>query len=332
MGSVEIHLGHLPRGVPTQQRGLSPGASVPTIRRWSFSGRRRVLPRWMARAPRSEDGLVGGSVLVVSGAIRSPDEADALSVELSIADAEITMSADGTGLGSWPATAVHIRRIDSTRFEFIAEGDRLIFTPDDSATFGENPIVGGHVAGTGNRAGRKSKEKNKKKSGDAEPRFARYQDFPGEERRRAAQDSPNEKPNKPPRRHRKTTGESAGAAVARLEVEPVPPSTVTESIDATLEADVASSDGLRQRNSRREAPATGLEIDDALSQETTEKGIGVWIRALDVARKYDVFGLDRVPIDEGLRGQEHQHTWDHRVVSSSGLGNHICTICGAIRR
>jgi hypothetical protein len=288
------------------------------------------LPRWMARASRSEDGLVGGSVLVVSGALRSPDEADALSVELSIADAEITMRADGTELGSWPATAVHIRRIDSTGFEFIAEGDRLIFTPDDSATFGEIPIVGGHVAGTGNRAGRKSKKK--KKSDDAEPRLAWYQDFPGEERRRAAQDSPNEKPSKPPRRHRKTTVESAGAAAARLEVEPVPPSTVTESIYATLEADVASSDRLRQRNSRREAPATGLEIDDALSQEPTEKGNGVWIRALDVARKYDVFGLDRVPIDEGLRGQGHQHTWDHRVVSSSGLGKHICTICGAIRR
>jgi hypothetical protein len=288
------------------------------------------LPRWMARASRFEDGLVGGSVLVVSGAIRSPDEADALSVELSIADAEITMRVDGTELGSWPATAVHIRRIDSTRFEFIAEGDRLIFTPDDSATFGENPIVGEHVAGTGNRAGRKSKKK--KKSDDAEPRLAWYQDFPGEERRRAAQDSPDEKPSKAPRRHRKTTVESAGAAAARLEVEPVPPSTVTESIDATLEADMASSDGLRQRNSRREAPATGLEIDDALSQEPTEKGNGVWIRALDVARKYDVFGLDRVPIDEGLRGQEHQHTWDHRVVSSSGLGKHICTICGAIRR
>ncbi len=297
------------------------------------------MPRWMARASRSEDGLVGGSVLVVSGSIRSADEADALSVELSIADTEITMRADGTELGRWPVTAVHIRRIDSRGFEFIAEGDRLIFTPDDSATFGENPIVGGHVAGTGKRAGRRSKTKMKK-SDDAEPRLAWYQDLPDEERQprqRAVQDSPNERPRKPPRRRRKTTVESAGAAAARGEVEPVPPSTVTGPIDATLEADhpaadVASSGGRRQRTSRRGPPSTGLEFDDALSQEPIEKGKGVWIRALDVARKYDAFGLDRVPIDKGLRGQEHQHTWDHRVAASSGLGKHICTICGAIRR
>lgn len=268
------------------------------------------MTRWRARASRSEDGLVGGSVLVVPGSIRSPDEVDALSVELSIADTEITMRAKGTELGRWPVTAVHVRRIDSTGFEFLAEGDRLIFTPDDSATFGENPIVDGHVAGTGKRAGRKSKKS--KKADDAEPR-------------------------KPPRRHRKATVASAGAGVAPGEVESVPPSTVTGPIDATVgadqpAADVASSDQRRQRNSRRKPPATGPEKEDALSQQRTEKGSGVWIRVLDVARKYDAFGLDRVPIDEGIRGQEHQHTWDHRVAASSGLGKHICTICGAIRR
>lgn len=330
--SAEVSSGEL----LTQQRGFSPSASLPTIRSWSFSGRSCDLPRWRARASRSEDGPVGGSVVVVSGSIRSPDEADALSVELSTADTEITMHADGTELGRWPATAVHIRRIDSTGFEFVAEGDRLIFTPDDPATFGDSPIVGRPGADAGSRRGRKSK----KKTDDAEPRLAWYQDYPGEVQRppqHPVQESPKESPRKPPRRLRKATAVSAGTEAARRDIEPASPSTVTGPIDATLEAeqpaaDVASSNGRRRSKKRREPPVTGQEIDDAVSGELRETSNGVWIRVLDVARKYDAFGLDRVPIDQGLRGQEHQHTWDHRVAASSGLGKHICTICGAIRR
>ncbi len=83
------------------------------------------MPRWMTRASRNEDRPLDGVAAVVSGSIRSSEEADELRVEISIADAEITMRADGTELGSWPATAVAVRRIDSTGFEFIAEGDRL---------------------------------------------------------------------------------------------------------------------------------------------------------------------------------------------------------------
>ncbi len=58
---------------------------------------------------------------------------------------------------------------------------------------------------------------------------------------------------------------------------------------------------------------------------------GVWIRTLDSARRHDIFGLDRVPINEDARGQEHQHTWDHRVAAASGPGKRICTICGKVR-
>jgi hypothetical protein len=73
------------------------------------------------------------------------------------------------------------------------------------------------------------------------------------------------------------------------------------------------------------------DIGDA--SEEREDGLNhLWIRTLDMARRYDVFGLDRVPIDENIRGQEHEHTWDHRVAASSGAGAHICMICGKIRR
>jgi len=195
--------------------------------------------------------------MVIPGSIRNPDEADALSVKLSISDTEITMRADGTELGNWPSTDVSIRRIDSTSFEFIAEGDRLIFLPDDPATFGHSPLIGGRAASTGSRKGRK----------------------------------PKEKPSKPSRRDRKAAAEAARAETVRS---PQP--------------------------------------DEVLSSGPKEKRNRAWIRALDTARRYDIFGLDRVPIDEGLRGQEHQHTWDHRVAASYGPGKHICTICGRIRR
>ena len=60
--------------------------------------------------------------------------------------------------------------------------------------------------------------------------------------------------------------------------------------------------------------------------------MSMWIRTLDTARHHDFFGLDRVQINEDLRGQVHEHTWDHRVAPKAGPGKHICTICGRIRR
>jgi hypothetical protein len=294
------------------------------------------LPRWRARASRSEDGPTGGSVAVVSGSIRSPDEADALSVELSISDTEITMRADGTELGSWHTTAVDIRRIDATGFAFAAEGDRLIFIPDDPVAFGDSPIVGGRGSDTGNRKGRTSK----KDSDDAEPRLAWDEDSTGEERhprRRAASESPNEKPSRRSRYRRKTTEKIADVEAIGPEMAPVPPSAVPEPIDRALDgeesvSDAASPTGRGQHQSRHTRPVPSQGFDDALPGEPRERRRSAWLGALDIARRYDAFGLDRVPVDEGLRGHEHQHTWDHRVASSSGLGAHVCTICGAIRR
>lgn len=294
------------------------------------------MPLWKARTSRVQDKPPGGSVVVFSGSLRNPHEPDALNVKLSIRDGEITMHADDRELGSWPATAVHIRRFGRTAFEFVAEGDRLIFTPDDPATFGDGPIVGGHDADTGGRKRRKPK----KRSENAEPKLAWDQDHPEEERhaqRGEAQESPKGWPRKRSRRHRKATSEPAGAKAASLDAVPVAPPAEPGPIDVTSDdaqpaTDTAPSDGRRRRKSRSKRPVSGPEGDDAQSSGLKAKGNRAWIRALDVARKYDTFGLDRVPIDESLRGQEHQHTWDHRVAAASGLGKHICTICGAIRR
>ncbi|MEN8114257.1 MAG: hypothetical protein ABFS21_07700, partial [Actinomycetota bacterium] len=99
------------------------------------------MPRKKASAPRSEDGTNGGTRLVAAGAIRPPDEMDALGVELTIDDFEVDLRAGRAEIGSWLTSTVTIRRIDDTSFEFIAEGDRLIFLPEDPDTFGEHPVV-----------------------------------------------------------------------------------------------------------------------------------------------------------------------------------------------
>ena len=301
---------------------------MPRMSTWSFWGRSNVLPLWKARASRAEDKPVGDPPVEFPGTLRSPDEPDALSVKLSIRDTEVTLHADGIQLGSWPAEAVRVRRLDATAFEFTAEGDRLFFTPVDPAAFGDSPIVGHVVAESGGRWSRKSK----KRPDEAEPKLAWDQDSPEGEphaRQGTAQESPKDRPEKRSRRRRRATAEPAGAEPASLNAVPVAPSTESGPIDAASDdaepaAEAESSEGRR----KRESP----EPDETQSREPKAKSNGAWIRALDLARRYDTFGLDRVPIDVSLRGRDHQHTWDHRVAATSGLGKHICTICGAIRR
>jgi hypothetical protein len=219
-------------------------------------------------------------VLVVPGSIRSPDETDALVVTLRIAGSEITMHADGSELGRWNTTAVEILPIDMTSFEFIVEGDRLIFSPDDPSAFAIIPLVGGTVEEKGARRGLRRKKQDDGASTQ-----------PATDSQRKAAKSNNEPAavqEKPRKSRRSVKTERANAAPTR------------------------ASKG-------------------ATPEKPREKRNGVWIRTLDAARRYDVLGLDRVPIDEDLRGQKHQHTWDHRVAATSGPGKHICTICGKIR-
>jgi len=276
------------------------------------------LARWGAEAPRSEDGSISDSIKLISGSIRNPDEADALDVELSISDTKITMRAEGTELGNWPSAAVEIRPIDSISFEFIAEGDRLILMPDDPAIFGSDLLVGGRAANTGSRRWRKPK----KKPQDEEPRLGR---------RSAEQESPKKKPTKPTRQDRKASAETAHAEVA-----PVPPTTVSSPIAATSEGkqpevDAAPAKARRRSKLRRNRAVHGPELGETSSKGPKDKRNGVWIRTLDMARDHNILGLDRVPVDDGLRGREHQHTWDHGVAASYGPGKHICTICGKIK-
>ncbi len=404
------------------------------------------MPRRGAKAPSSDSALTGGSVTVISGTIRTPDDADALSVKLSIWDTEITMRADGVELGNWAASEISIRAIDSTSFEFVAEGDQLIFTPEDSTAFAATSFVKGRVPG----GGRKSRRRGNKKAEQA--RAAVVVPDPhleAETRRGKRQSAEKPRPPKPSRRERKAAErESAESAVAEarsnvvvapstpreatvrqeavptpigriksgatadhdssaeekrgiripafndpvpeptalFEPEPVQPSRVepepvqepavraepapaglpprvepepaallesefgdppqragaypAELLEPEPERAARRRKSLLRRSTREDLPAEGPSVASSpeapVGDEPEEEGPAqpnrLWIRTLDLARRYDFLGLDRVPVNESLRGQDHQHTWDHRVAPTSGPGRYICTLCGEIRR
>ncbi len=126
---------------PDQTESLESGGSGVEDNENGFE-KDQSLQQMKTDTPHAEHGSNGSSRLVMSGAVRSPDEANALSVAVTIDDFEVTMSAGRAEIGNWLTSTVTIRRIDDASFEFIAEGDRLIFVPEDPDTFGAHPAVG----------------------------------------------------------------------------------------------------------------------------------------------------------------------------------------------
>jgi hypothetical protein len=230
---------------------------------------------------------------VVPGSIRTPDETDALGVELTLDGSEIALHADGSELGRWASEVVEIRQIDATSFEFIAEGDRLIFLPDDPAAFGIIPIARGVDAESGRRKGRQAK---------------RSKDHADEH-------------GVPP-----SSGASAAGENPKAKKRPKPAKVKKQSKPANVKKQPKPAKAKKQPK-----PAKAKKQPKPAKEPRAER-TGVWLRTLDMARRYDLLGLDRVPVDVELRGGEHQHTWDHRVAATSGAGKHICTLCGRIRR
>ena len=289
------------------------------------------LSRRKASAPRPEGGPNEGSNLVASGTIRSADETDALSIEITIDQANVAMRYDEVELGKWPTSAVEIRRIDQTAFEFIAEGDRLIFVPEDPATFGASTIVGQTPKEGNTRKKRRAKRKPRTtKTGRRSRRVSSEEDrreHPALTAEAAQEDEPTLR--SPDDLEEAVPAESADVASG---------SSITLDTHADFSDDVeaadepASPETHRRIRLQRSGKEERSDPDEATPEDPDDGLNRTWLRALDVARKYDIFGLDRVPIDETERGQEHEHTWDHRVATSSGAGSRICTICGKIRR
>ena len=337
------------------------------------------MARRAAKSSRSSGAAPVSSVTVVSGLIRGPDEVDALKVKLSIWDTEITMRADGAELGNWPTESVDMRPLDGTSYEFVAEGDLLIFTPDDPDEFGRHPMVAGGVKLPGGRKARRSKNQKAKTADNGQVELAWDQSSAEEERlvkkrakgatakapKQRTSEAPKTKSAKPRRSERRAAAASYDAAVART-ADPVVPDPIERAapkqiVPEAIPTDTAAPEAVapapspavprekktrekvpRQKKTREKVPREKVARQPKIRKERTpvedryrrlkELRHQGWMFSLDKARQFDLFGLDRVPVNEALRGQEHQHTWDHRVAPSGGPGRYICTICGEIRR
>ncbi len=315
-----------------------------------------------AGAPRAEDGSTGGSRLVASGAVRPPDEVDALSVDLAIDDFEITMSAGRAEIGSWLTSTVTIRRIGDPSVESLAAGDRLIFLPEDPATFGDHPAVGEAEDGKRRRRREKGEGKAAKKSARRAGKAAKAAKVAKKKEARGEMRS-SRRASSEERRGDRWMGdetepsdvepsdpalEDRMAAIMAMDTRDLPDresgSDQTAAVEAHEQSQAVTEPAAEDRGRVKWRGRPAVEEPETVEEPESDGGIGgaseeseddpnqLWIRALDVARRYDLFGLDRVPIDESLRGQKHEHTWDHRVAAASGAGAHICLICGKIRR
>ncbi len=318
------------------------------------------MPRRVAKSSRSRNSPSAGAVTVVAGSIRTADDPTALDVKISIWDTEVTMRADGSELGHWPASAVSVNPIDGFSFEFVAEGDRLVFTPNNPDEFKEHAIVTGS---SNSKRKRRAKMADKAKTqepvelrwdedskAEMEIRSRRSKAKPAKVRSQsrkerkiaaraakeraaaasaqetawAAAEAPQAKPPKPSRRERKEliSPEPAGSAIA-------------EKFEAAA-ATKPKREPRREPKPRKE-PKTRKEpkprVESNGHSRIAELRHRAWMSSLDFAREYDIFGLDRVPVHLEQRGDpNHSHTWNHRVAPASGPGTFICTVCGSFKK
>ncbi|MEN8114805.1 MAG: hypothetical protein ABFS21_10505, partial [Actinomycetota bacterium] len=137
------------------------------------------------------------------------------------------------------------------------------------------------------------------------------------------------------RRRRRADEESEFTPDAEAAREPelaLKPAAIVEYDDSSEDGEALPVETRRRIRMRRRHAEEETQPGEEASEDPEDDLNRLWLRAIDVARKYDILGLDRVPIDEELRGQEHEHTWDHRVAWKTGPGARICTICGKVRR
>lgn len=95
------------------------------------------MPGWGTTNSRAD----AASSRDAAGVVRIPGEEEPLRVTITVSDSTVVMRADALELGSWPTADVKISRIDPWSFAFLAEGDRLVFVPDDARSFATNPLV-----------------------------------------------------------------------------------------------------------------------------------------------------------------------------------------------
>lgn len=233
---------------------------------------------------------------VVSGSIRTRDDDEALTVTLSVWDTTITLRSDRADLGQWASSAVDIDERPDGTYEFTAEGDHLIFVPDDPVVFGALEVAQRHQQPPSRRS-TWARRRDKKRRRDAEPKIRtefvrdRVVDVRGDEPAIALH------PRNTPRVTPEARREAATPALPTAGELPRP----------------------RTRGPARRGGLRG-------------RGRRMWVATLDRARRIDLFGLDRVPVTKAMRDDpDHSHTWNHRVAPRRGPGSRICTVCGKVR-
>ncbi len=290
------------------------------------------------RGSGSQQGHDTAPVASLDGSLRNLYDTVGIDVTLSITTEQITVTSDDGPLGTWPIGAVGIQPYDSTSYEFYAEGDLLLFTPNDQAVFRTSPFVVGLPPDTEHPKRRKVKRKRARtgpenvKAPTKKQRHAA--DTAGRVRLEPAADQASGEFTDEPTRHERTAEAKQATPVPddSQGVTPVGPEPDTAAVDAVVEAEskpVRMPDGEVPEPGRADPEGDREPVVDVPVRSGITRRL--WIRVLDKARRYDVFDLDRVPTDKRLRGLEHQHTWDHRVARPEGFASHVCTICGKIR-
>ncbi len=263
------------------------------------------MPRRRAKRPPPQDPPTrSGPALVVAGTIRSPGERESLEVMLSMRGGHVSLHSEKLELGSWPESGVEITPIDATSFAFTAEGDRMIFRPDDVISFSEELA-------------------------------ARTMAMP------APAPAPRDTTPSRTRGWRRTKAADAAAREAGPDAR-VPADARPETTAATTPTKAPTTVPPGTPKAKRSMPSVSmprLSVPKVSSSKAERSARGrpgeqrpsLWLRSIDTVRAYGWFSLDRVPVYEDQRGQDHDHTWNHRAVATSGLSRHVCTICGKVK-
>lgn len=279
------------------------------------------------RATKSDRAVAPMPAMTAKGSVRSPGEREALKVTLTIAGTDVALRSGDLELGTWQTSDVEISAVDATRFTFVAEGDRLIFTADDPMDFASHPLVRPYP-GSREADDRQPKRKRKRKR----KRRQKPSETTAEPSEELVVSQSDEATAIEPAPSHDDLGRTADVSLEGLSTEPdevpTPPVVaIPTEIEDQEGPDATALGGIDDDPSDDTAPHEDA-IDKDMDQGTRP---GPWIRTLDMARRNGLFGLDRVQVAEGLRGEEHQHTFDHGAAAGYGPSKHICTICGKVR-
>lgn len=268
------------------------------------------------------------------GLLRTQDGVEDLRVSLRFSATRVSLWNGTTELGAWSVSDIRFIRRSTSTYEFLAEGEHLLFMPDDPGAFADFEVVLAPER-------KPERPKRTRRLTFSTTRSAAPPTPPADKRgpqhaRPKESWSPHLRvrlKKNPPTHHDPAQHgqEDTSVEAAAPEAEASQPPTAEQSLPTDAS----------QPETGAHSPAP-LAPDPIVDQFThvevaeeeeglNEKTRRAWLYAIDQARKLDLLGLDRVPVTTKMRmDAEHEHTWDHRVASGFAT-RHVCTICGRVR-